>query len=163
MKGRVFLGLGSNLGDRESWIRRALEALELRGVEIVQSSSIYETEPVGFVGQPDFLNLAVEVKTGLDPSSLMDACLKIEQSLGRRRGAKDGPRNIDIDLLYYGNTVTSSPDLTLPHPRIAERAFVLTPLAEIAPGFLAPESGKTVSEMLQACPDSSRILLWKKA
>ncbi len=156
------MGLGSNLGERQVWIGQALKRLEGLGVEVVRRSSVYETEPLGIVDQPDFLNLAVEVETELDPRSLMESCLQVEQSLGRRRGEKNGPRNIDIDMLYYGDRVTSSPSLTLPHPRIADRAFALKPLAEIASDFLAPDSGKTVGEMLRICPDSSRVRLWKE-
>lgn len=154
----VYLGLGSNLGDREGWLRRALRELRRRGIELVRCSSIYETEPVDHLKQPDFLNMAVQVRTSLEPVALLKACLGAEDALGRRRGVEKGPRNIDIDLLYYAEAVLQSDELTLPHPRLARRAFVLVPLAEIAPDFRAPDSGRTVREMLRACDDRAKVI-----
>ncbi len=135
----AYLGLGSNLGDREGYLRRAVELLgQEAGIEVERVSSIYETEPVGFTDQPRFLNQVVEVKTTLDPAALLARALAVEAALGRVRGERWGPRVIDVDLLVYGDAVVREPGLEVPHPRLAERAFVLVPLAELAPDLRLP-------------------------
>jgi 2-amino-4-hydroxy-6-hydroxymethyldihydropteridine diphosphokinase len=142
---RAFIGLGSNLGDREENLRQALRALDATpGVQVVQASSVYETEPVGGPAQPDFLNAVVEVETVLGPRALLEACMTIERALGRDRSTEQrwGPRVIDLDVLAMGDLVVTDPDLEIPHPRLAERAFVLVPLAEIAPGVVIPGLGR---------------------
>jgi 2-amino-4-hydroxy-6-hydroxymethyldihydropteridine diphosphokinase len=144
----VYLGLGSNIGDREANLREALDRLATAGVNIVRRSSLYETEPQDVRDQPWFLNAAIEAKTDLFPLQLLAAIHKIEQAMGRRRVTPKGPRNIDIDILFYGRSVIRTPELETPHARIAERAFVLEPLAEIAPEFRHPGNGKTAREML---------------
>jgi len=154
---RVFLSLGSNLGDREQNLRQALAELEKRGVKIVRRSSIYETEPLEVTDQPDFLNLVVEIRTGLSPRALLDTCLETERLLGRKRTVNKGPRTIDIDLLFYGSSVIHEPGLNLPHPRLDQRNFVLTPLAEIAPEFSHPVSGLTAAALLAMSHDGSRV------
>jgi len=140
---RAYVGLGANLGNREATLRAALECLgETHGVEVVAVSSFRETEPVGYVDQPPFLNAAASIETALSPRELMDALLAVEQSLGRtREGPRFGPRTIDLDLLVYGGKVVDEPGLTLPHPRLHERAFALEPLAELDPDLVVPGRG----------------------
>jgi 2-amino-4-hydroxy-6-hydroxymethyldihydropteridine diphosphokinase len=144
----VYLSLGSNIGDREKNLRAAIAKLSELG-EIAAVSSFYETEPVDFTAQPWFLNCAVAIRTKLMPELFLSKIQMFEQQLGRRRIRPKGPRNIDIDILFYGRSVIVSPELEVPHPRIAQRRFVLEPLAEIAPDFRHPRTGKTASEMLQ--------------
>ncbi|HRQ72150.1 MAG TPA: 2-amino-4-hydroxy-6-hydroxymethyldihydropteridine diphosphokinase [Phycisphaerales bacterium] len=147
---RACVGIGSNLGDRSAAIERAVLAMAtLPGTRLVARSSIHETEPVGPVPQGPFLNAAVVLETALAPLDLLDAFLAIERSLGRARtaGERWGPRIIDLDLLLYGARVESGPRLTLPHPRLHERSFVLEPLAEIAPDAVVPGTARTVREL----------------
>ncbi len=146
----AYLGLGSNLGDREANLREALERLETAGVRVLRRSSVYETEPQDLRDQPWFLNAAVQVTTDLFPLQLLFSIQNIEREMGRRRVTPKGPRNIDIDILFYGRSVIHAADLEVPHPRIAQRRFVLEPLAEIAPELRHPVNGKTAREMLAA-------------
>ncbi len=140
---RAYVGLGANLGDREQTLRAALDALgSTPGVDVVAVSSIRETEPVGYADQPRFLNAAAALETSLTPRELLDVLLEVERSLGRiRTGPRFGPRTIDLDLLLYGDERVDEPGLRVPHPRLAERAFVLEPLAELEPGLVVPGSG----------------------
>ena len=128
---RVFLGLGSNLGDRLDNLRRALRLLEDRGVRVLRSSRVYETDPVGGPPQPDYLNAVVEVETGGTARELLTNCLETERALGRIRKERWGPRLIDIDVLTFGTQEIEEPDLRVPHPRMHERGFVLIPLLEL--------------------------------
>jgi 2-amino-4-hydroxy-6-hydroxymethyldihydropteridine diphosphokinase len=145
----AFLSIGANLGDRVATCLRALEALAAHpNVELVQRSSLYETEPVGGVEQPPFVNLAAELTTRLEPEALLRLLKATEVELGREPGIRWGPRIIDLDLLVYDDRVIESDALSLPHPRMHERRFVLEPLAEIAPGLRDPRSGRTALEML---------------
>ncbi len=146
----AYLALGSNVGDREANLRTAVSRLESDEVRIVRRSSLYETAPREMLDQPWFLNAVVEVETSLFPMQLLARVREIERRMGRRRVAPKGPRNIDIDILFYGRSVIASAELEVPHPRIAERRFVLEPLAEIAPDFRHPATGKTAGEMLAA-------------
>ena len=151
----ILLSLGSNLGDRLNYLRSAIELLRGSRINIFQCSSIYETEPVEFADQPDFLNMVVAARTPLGPEAVLAACQEIEQRLGRRRPEK--ARTIDIDLLYYGTIQLSTGDLELPHSRLYERRFMLVPLQEIAPDFLDPVRNQTVKSLLKHCPDQSRV------
>jgi 2-amino-4-hydroxy-6-hydroxymethyldihydropteridine diphosphokinase len=155
---RVYLSLGSNIGDRAGNIRRALEILRESGVEVCRLSSYYKTEPVDFRPQRWFVNCVAEVATGLMPLQLLKALQAVERSLGRHPGIAKGPRPIDIDILLYENVVVRSPALTIPHQRLSERRFVLIPLRELAPQIRHPVSKRTVLEMLQDTPDSSRVV-----
>ena len=133
MERTAYLGLGANIGDRRSNLRAAVTMLRERGCELTAASSLYLTKPVGITDQPDFLNAVIRVKTALDPHDLLATCLKIEQELGRERTTRWGPRVIDIDILLYEGAAIDDNELVIPHPRILDRAFVLVPLAEIAP------------------------------
>lgn len=147
---RVWLGLGANLGDREAGLRTALEKLDTPELRLVKVSRIFETEPMGMREQGWFLNLCAEFETSLFPKQLLQRTQRVEHEMGRKRGLRNGPRVIDIDVLLYGSSVVRTGELEIPHPRYRERRFVLAPLAEIAPQLRDPETGATVSEMLAA-------------
>ncbi len=153
----IYLSLGSNKGDRAQYIARATAALAEHGVKIVQQSSLYETEPVGTSSKSWFLNCVIEAETKLLPPQLMHTLLDIERSLGRRRRVPRGPRVIDMDILLYDDRVASTDRLEIPHPRMAERRFVLVPFAEIAPEARHPVFNKTIAEMLAQSPDRSEV------
>ena len=148
----IYLSLGSNLGDREANLRAAIERLAALEVRVLRTSPVYETEPVDFTHQSWFLNLVVEAETGLFPMHLLSRIAKIERALGRIRTVPKGPRTIDIDILLYGAVVVDSAALEIPHPRMAERRFVLAPLADLVPGLRHPVTHQTVREMLAAAP-----------
>jgi len=156
MQDRVYLSLGSNVGDREDHLRGAITRLESIA-RVISVSSFYETEPMEVTNQPWFLNCAVKVETTKMPKQLMAAVLEIEQEMGRLRTMKKGPRTIDIDILLFGDAVVDSPEVTIPHPAMHERRFVLEPLAEIAPEARHPVFKKTVSEMLDALPGGQTV------
>ena len=143
---RAYVGLGSNLGDREATLRRALDLLaEEAGVAVAGVSAFRDTEPVDYVDQPRFLNAVAALDTDLAPRELLDRLLGIERSLGRRRdGPRFGPRTVDLDLLLYGATTIEEPGLSVPHPRLAERRFVLEPLAELDPLLALPDGRKVL-------------------
>lgn len=143
----VYLGLGSNLGNKKNNILNSLSIME-EEIDIMSVSSLYRTEPWGFKEQPVFLNAACEAKTTLGPLDLLAYLKSIETRFGRAQSFPNGPRVLDIDILFYGNEVLNAPTLTIPHPRLSERMFVLAPLAEIAPALLHPTLEKTISELL---------------
>ena len=146
---RAHVGLGANLGEREETLSRALELLAATaGIEVVAVSSFRETDPVGYLDQPRFLNGAAMLETSLSPRELLDALLAVERELGRtREGARFGPRTVDLDLLLYGDAQLDEPGLTLPHPRLHERRFALEPLAELDPELVVPGRGR-VTDLL---------------
>jgi 2-amino-4-hydroxy-6-hydroxymethyldihydropteridine diphosphokinase len=146
----VYLGLGSNMGDREALLRAALERLDTPDLRLLRVSSAYETEPVGLREQAWFFNVAAEFETVLFPKQLLHRTSRVEKELGRRRTVPNGPRTIDIDILLYGDSVVKTEELEIPHPRYQERRFVLAPLAELKPDLRDPVTGKTVSELLGA-------------
>jgi 2-amino-4-hydroxy-6-hydroxymethyldihydropteridine diphosphokinase len=159
------LGLGSNLGDRAANLLRAISVIVSADLTLSAVSSIYETEPVDYLDQPRFLNMVVAVGgESLEPFSLLDFCLEAEAKLGRRRAIPSGARTIDIDLLMFDDLVVDhagdGADLTLPHPRLHVRRFVLTPMAEIAPRLRHPVLGKTMSQLLGALDDSSEVRVY---
>ncbi len=147
----VYLSLGSNVGDRETNLRTAIERLAELGT-VVAVSSVYETEPVDFTAQPWFLNCAVALRTHLMPKLFLAKVLGIEQQMGRRRLQPKGPRTIDIDILLFGNSVINTPQLDVPHPAMHQRRFVLEPLTEIAPDVRHPVFKRTVYEMRRMLP-----------
>jgi 2-amino-4-hydroxy-6-hydroxymethyldihydropteridine diphosphokinase len=153
----VFLGLGSNLGDREAALRNACVELRGRGFRLTVQSPLYETEPLGGPPQDWFLNQVVGGETALSPQAMLQACLDTEGALGRVRTVPNGPRGIDVDLLLFGDTVIESDQLTLPHPRLHQRLFVLVPLADVAGDQVYPGRGVTITELLRACPDRSMV------
>jgi len=152
VKKTVYLSLGSNLGDRQSNLRNAIGRLLELG-DVVEVSSLYETEPVEVTDQPWFLNCAVAVRTDLMPREFLAGILAIEKSMGRVRTQPKGPRVIDIDILLFGQQTINTPELTVPHPAMAERRFVLVPLAEIAPEVVHPTTQESIRELLSKLPE----------
>ena len=144
----VYLGLGSNMGDRQENLDRALNFLSQK-LQVAKVSPVYDTEPVGNINQPRFLNLVCQVYTRLAPAALLILAKGIESKMGRVVRDSNAPRPIDIDILFYGDEVVETPELVIPHPRLAERAFVLVPLADIAPTLRHPVIGKSVTELLK--------------
>jgi 2-amino-4-hydroxy-6-hydroxymethyldihydropteridine diphosphokinase len=156
MPDQAYLSLGSNVGDRQGHLRDAVAKLQAIG-RVASVSSFYETEPVDFTEQAWFLNCAVSLKTTNTPEQLMAAILQIEQEMGRQRIQPKGPRIIDIDLLLIGDQIIDSPALTVPHPAMHQRRFVLEPLAEIAPAVRHPVLKKTILELLHALPAGQEV------
>ena len=156
----AYLGLGSNMGNRQDNLDRALDFLSQR-LRVEEVSSVYDTEPVGNIEQPRFLNLVCQVSTGLEPMALLTLVKGIESKLGRLPHTSNGPRPIDIDILFYGDQVIETPKLLIPHPRLTERAFVLIPLAEIAPNLVHPVNGKTVNELKESVVDVQGVFRWE--
>lgn len=160
-RSRVIAGLGSNLGDRFAALTRATELIREEAGEVIASSSVWETEPWGFEADDKFLNMVVVIDTRKKPQQLMQLFRSIEGRMGRRRsgGGKYESRIIDIDILLWEDRVISVPGLEVPHPKIADRRFVLEPLCEVAPEAVHPVTGLTVAEMLEICPDRSDVRL----
>jgi 2-amino-4-hydroxy-6-hydroxymethyldihydropteridine diphosphokinase len=152
----VYLSLGSNVGDREAQLRDATDRLAKLG-RVIAVSSFYETEPVEFTEQPCFLNCAVALETSSTPKQLMTWILRIEEEMGRRRVQNKGPRSIDIDILLFGDAIIESSELTIPHPAMHQRRFVLEPLAEIVPQAQHPLFQKTIRELLDQLPPGQRV------
>lgn len=154
----AYLGLGANVGDPQKSLSQALRELAKHPkIQLIQASSLYRTAPVGVLDQPDFLNAVVQIETALDPDALMTAMLGVEKKLGRVRTKRWGPRVIDIDVLLYGARQIETPLITAPHPRMHERAFVMTPLAEIAPDLRIPGDTKSAVQIASELPDKKSV------
>ncbi len=157
-KHECYLSLGSNLGDRLSHLRTGIRILRSGGMMVESISTLYETEPIDMVCADHFFNLALKVKTSLSPEEMLGLCLAVEQELGRSRKSKSDPRVFDADILLYDDLIIKSERLTIPHPRMHARRFVLVPLAEIAPDLLHPVFKKSVTELLDECADDSKVV-----
>ncbi len=159
----AYVGLGSNLGDRAGYLLLALRGMLDAGLDVIRLSGIYETEPVEYENQPAFLNMVAELRgsTLPSPEQMLARMLRIEYSLGRMRDVRMGPRTIDLDLLIYKDRRSDTEFLTLPHPRIASRRFVLVPLNELVPGLIHPSLEKSIAELLAETKDRSTVNRWK--
>jgi 2-amino-4-hydroxy-6-hydroxymethyldihydropteridine diphosphokinase len=160
---RYYLGLGSNLGDQEANLRRARARLKKKDFKILAASCLYRSEPMGLADQPWYLNQVIEVEAKRTPLELLNAVKEIEKLMKRRPSVRNGPRIIDIDILLAEDTVIRTEVLTVPHPRLAERNFVLAPLAEIAPGAVHPVLKKTISQLRHSSKDLSRVMIWRSS
>ena len=160
---RVFLGLGSNLGRRPDNLRRALRFLrKLSEIKVVETSFLYKTSPVEYTPQRDFINGVMEIRTRLSPMQLLEKIIEIESRMGKSTPFRYGPRKIDIDLLLYGRRIIKRKRLTVPHPRLHRRRFVLVPLAEMASGTLHPILRRKIGTLLEKCADSGEVSQWGK-
>ena len=159
----AYISLGSNMGDRESYLEKAINILGSHGkIEVTKRSSMYETDPVGFTEQDQFLNMVIEIRTSLSPETLLHQCLQVEIDLGREREFKWGPRIIDLDILLFNHETIEAENLLIPHPRMQERAFVLIPLLEVAPSIEHPSFNAPLAEFLDEIPDKEGVRLWKQ-
>ena len=157
----AFVGLGSNLGDKELSLEQARQHLIQPEVRILQTSRIYATEPVDFLAQDWFLNQVICIETSLSPKDLLSHCLRLERKMGRKRSTPRGPRSIDLDVLLYEDRIVEEEGITIPHPRMHLRRFVLVPLAAIAPAVVHPILKQTITRLLELCPDRSKVALLK--
>jgi len=157
----AYIGLGSNLGDRAGNLMLGIRGMIDAGLKISRLSQIYETAPVETFAQPAFLNMVAELRAGLPPEEIMKRLLAVEQSLGRTRDRAKGPRTIDLDLLLYGNEERATPLLTLPHPRMHTRRFVLVPLTELAPEFIHPILREPISALLAKLVEDAEVKPWR--
>jgi 2-amino-4-hydroxy-6-hydroxymethyldihydropteridine diphosphokinase len=159
----AYIALGSNMGNRFENLRQAIEKLnQITEIKVVNTSSVYETDPVGYEEQDQFLNMVLEAETNLEPFQLLSVCMKIERELGRKRGIRWGPRTMDLDILLYNQENIKSEMLTVPHPRMHERAFVMVPLIEIQPNIMLPGTDRTLQAVLEDIPDREGVRIWKR-
>lgn len=159
---KVYLGLGTNMGQREETLEKAIRIISLNSnIEILKISGVYETEPYGFKNQPNFLNLVLEAETSLSPEKLLIVVKSIEEQIGREHRRRWGPREIDVDILAYENSVVREDFLQVPHKELSKRRFVLVPFAEIAPTFIPPDRNKSVQVLLTLCLDTGRVRFYK--
>jgi 2-amino-4-hydroxy-6-hydroxymethyldihydropteridine diphosphokinase len=163
MVNNSYIALGSNIGDRFRYLYQAVKQLnEHEEISVVNTSSIYETEPVGYVEQDRFLNMVIQVKTNLSPFELLDVTRKIEKELGRKRDVRWGPRTLDLDILLYNYENIETEQLIIPHPRMLERAFVLVPLLELDANIRIPNVDRCLSFIIDELPDKEGIRIWKQ-
>lgn len=163
MERTAFLSLGANIGNRSGYLETAIKYLNKHyPISVVNVSSIYETDPVGYEEQDLFLNMVIQVKTKLSPFELLDACMETEMFLGRRRGIRWGPRTIDLDILLYSEENILTERLIVPHPRLHERAFVVIPLLEICPNITLPAGQEPLCELAKELPDRGGVRIWKQ-
>jgi 2-amino-4-hydroxy-6-hydroxymethyldihydropteridine diphosphokinase len=159
----AYLSLGSNVGDREQYLKNAIKLLnDHHEIEVTRVSSIYETDPVGYTDQGEFLNLVLEIKTSLSAETLLHQCLQVEKDLGREREFRWGPRIIDLDILLYNHENIETEELIVPHPRMHERAFVLVPLVELSQTIKHPKYNTPMIALLDEIPDKEGVRLWKQ-
>ncbi len=159
----AYIALGSNMGDRFGYLKKSILLLEQHEkIKVVNTSSIYETDPVGFTDQAQFLNMVIQVETDLEPLGLLDVCLGIELYLGRKREVRWGPRTLDLDILLYNQENVETEKLTIPHPRMSERAFVILPLLEMDPDIKLPTMDQPLKSCLQSIPDKEGVRIWKQ-
>lgn len=157
----AYIALGTNLEPRKEHLEKALQLFQdMPDLQVKQISSLYESKPVGYLDQPDFLNLVFEAETDLSPLALLDACQGVENELGRIRTIRFGPRTLDADIVLFGDAVIAGERLTVPHPRMQERTFVLLPLQELAPDLVVPKLQKTVAELAAALPPDELAGIW---
>jgi 2-amino-4-hydroxy-6-hydroxymethyldihydropteridine diphosphokinase len=163
MGNTAFIALGSNIGNRYDYLTKAIEQLTTHpGIRMVNISSIYETDPVGYEDQDLFLNMVMEVMTSLRADELLDICLKLEIELGRKREFVWGPRTIDLDILLYNQENIETEKLIIPHPRMLERNFVMIPLSEIKPGIIIPNTEKPLEALIKELPNKEGVRVWKR-
>ncbi|GIN74281.1 2-amino-4-hydroxy-6-hydroxymethyldihydropteridine pyrophosphokinase [Bacillus sp. J14TS2] len=163
MENVAFISLGSNIGNRLGYLNQAIQILRnYPELQIEKLSSIYETEPIGYTDQSQFLNMVIKLSTALSPHQLLTLCLEVEREIGRIREFKWGPRVIDLDILLYNKENIMMEDLQIPHPRMNERAFVLIPLMEIDSSLVLPSSNAPLVEVLNEIPDKEGVRLWKQ-
>lgn len=162
MKNTAYIALGTNIGDRNKNLKEAIQSIrDNEKIELVNASSIYETDPVGLTEQNQFLNMVLHVETNLNPFELLDFCLSVEAKLGRKREIRWGPRIIDLDILLYNQENIETEKLIIPHPRMKERAFVIVPLKEISPNITFPKMEKPLEFYLEDIPDKEGVRIWK--
>ena len=162
MKNISYLSIGSNMGERFDTFQKAFRLLsENPHIKLVACSSLYETDPVGYTDQDCFLNAVFKVETDLKPEDLLRSCMRVEQELGRKRDVRWGPRTLDLDILLYNHENVETEILSIPHPRMHERAFVMIPLMELEPDIILPKMNTSLSDLLEKIPDKEGVRLWK--
>lgn len=163
MDNSAYLSIGSNMGDRLESLRKAIQLLDKSDqIKVELVSSIYETDPIGYIDQACFLNAVIKISTSLQPEELLQACLRIELKLGRKREIRWGPRTLDLDILLYNQENIETESLLVPHPRMQERAFVIIPLMELDPDIKLPNVNASLDDIVEQIPDKEGVRLWKQ-